>query len=121
MAEAKRLVERYARAGLVITSRIHCALPCLGLGTPVVYVYDGLQPEVSSCRMKGLLDLFNVVTWTGKRLRNDIAGYQDRLISNTNAPANKSDWKPYAERLAEHCSRWADENSRPSTTLIQHP
>lgn len=36
LCEARRLVGKYAKAGLVVTSRIHCALPCLGLETPVI-------------------------------------------------------------------------------------
>lgn len=33
---AHLLLDIYARAKLVITKRIHCALPCLALGTPVI-------------------------------------------------------------------------------------
>jgi nitrogen fixation NifU-like protein len=33
---ARQAVERYARAGMVVTRRLHAYLPCLGLGTPVV-------------------------------------------------------------------------------------
>lgn len=35
---AGKLLERYARAKFVITSRLHCALPCLAMGTPVVMI-----------------------------------------------------------------------------------
>ncbi len=115
MAHAQELVETYARARLVITSRIHCALPCLGLGTPVVFVYDGLQTTASSCRMNGLLDLFNVVTWTGKTLRNDMPGQTQGRISKKQAPANKPDWQPYAANLAERCRQWVRSHQAPTT------
>ena len=36
MTLAKNLLNKYASAKLVITSRIHCAIPCLSLGTPVL-------------------------------------------------------------------------------------
>lgn len=36
--EAERLVNSYSKASCVITSRIHCALPCLGVETPVIYI-----------------------------------------------------------------------------------
>ena len=36
--EAYRLVEMYASAKLVITQRIHCALPCVAMGTPVIFI-----------------------------------------------------------------------------------
>jgi hypothetical protein len=39
--EAERLIQVYATASCVITSRIHCALPCLALGTPVLLLHDG--------------------------------------------------------------------------------
>lgn len=38
LAHAEALLELYASAELVVTSRLHCALPCLALGTPVVLI-----------------------------------------------------------------------------------
>lgn len=35
-----RLLQRLSTAELVITRRLHIALPCIGLGTPVVYIPD---------------------------------------------------------------------------------
>jgi hypothetical protein len=32
------LLEKYAMASLVVTSRLHCALPCLAFGTPVILI-----------------------------------------------------------------------------------
>ncbi|WP_299179750.1 polysaccharide pyruvyl transferase family protein [uncultured Aquimarina sp.] len=52
------LLNKYARAKLVITSRIHCALPCLAMGTPVIFV-NGFDSFVDSCRFDGILELFN--------------------------------------------------------------
>ncbi|MDG1572737.1 polysaccharide pyruvyl transferase family protein [Robiginitalea sp. M366] len=57
---AEDLLHKYARARLVITSRIHCALPCLALGTPVIFV-NGFDSFVDSCRFDGILELFNRV------------------------------------------------------------
>ncbi len=35
------LLDTYAReASLVITSKIHCAMPCIAMGIPVVFLYD---------------------------------------------------------------------------------
>lgn len=34
---AEELLQIYRNAGLVITSRLHCALPCAALGVPVLY------------------------------------------------------------------------------------
>jgi hypothetical protein len=67
-AMAEDLLQKYARAKLVITSRIHCALPCLAMGTPVIFI-NGFDSFVDSCRFEGILDLFNridVDSKTGK-------------------------------------------------------
>src|SRR5699024_11247334 len=58
---AEQTLRKYAEAKLVITSRIHCALPCLALGTPVIFLNYGLDFDISSCRLEGILDLFNVI------------------------------------------------------------
>lgn len=57
---ADDLLKKYARAKLVITSRIHCALPCLALGTPVIFI-NGFDSFIDTCRFDGILDLFNHV------------------------------------------------------------
>ena len=36
----RNLLKVYQNAKLVVTSRLHCALPCLALGTPVIIVTD---------------------------------------------------------------------------------
>jgi hypothetical protein len=37
-AAAQALLDTYARAEVVVTSRLHCLLPCLAFGTPVLFV-----------------------------------------------------------------------------------
>jgi hypothetical protein len=44
-AEAKRLLDIYAGAELVITSRLHVLLPCLAYGTPVVFTNRPFEPQ----------------------------------------------------------------------------
>jgi hypothetical protein len=54
---AEQLIKNYAQAKLVVTSRLHCALPCLALGTPIIFINsDGL----SYGRFDGLLELLRV-------------------------------------------------------------
>ena len=55
---AEDLLHKYAKAKLVITSRIHCALPCLALGTPVIFI-NGFNNFVDTSRFDGIIDLFN--------------------------------------------------------------
>ena len=40
---AEHLLSRYEMAKLVITSRLHCALPCVAMGTPVVFLHNNPQ------------------------------------------------------------------------------
>ena len=62
---AEDLLKKYAKAKLVITSRIHCALPCLAMGTPVIFV-NGFDSFVDSCRFDGILELFNRIDVNSK-------------------------------------------------------
>lgn len=101
---AESLVKSYAKASCVITSRIHCALPCLGVETPVIYIYNDMQDEVSSCRLDGLKQLFNIVHYTGDKLIPEFK-IKDKgeKISKHNFPQNKADWKSYADSLINKC------------------
>lgn len=65
---ARELLRKYAKAAFVVTSRVHCALPSVGMGTPAIYVNDVNQGEVSECRMDGLLELFNVIDFKDGKL-----------------------------------------------------
>ena len=59
MNEAKILLDRYKKAKLVFTSLIHCALPCVAMGTPVVFVDAGFNNNVAKRdRFGGVTDLF---------------------------------------------------------------
>jgi len=49
---AENLLRQYAQAKLVITSRIHCALPCVAFGTPVIFVNKNLDDP----RFSGLIE-----------------------------------------------------------------
>lgn len=39
-SNVKKLLDTYQSAKLVVTSRLHCALPCLALNTPVLLLYN---------------------------------------------------------------------------------
>ncbi|OOQ59260.1 polysaccharide pyruvyl transferase family protein [Mucilaginibacter pedocola] len=65
---ARELLRKYAKAAFVVTSRVHCALPSVGMGTPAIYVNDLKQDEVSFCRMDGLLELFNLIDFEDGKL-----------------------------------------------------
>ena len=63
MNDVENLLKRYKKAKVVFTSLIHCALPCIAMGTPVVFVDAGFNNNAAKReRFDGILDLFpNVV------------------------------------------------------------
>ena len=106
---AENLITRYAKARLVVTSRIHCALPCLALGTPVIYVHDTYTRMVDKARVEKLLELFHVVTISKNTLEsNDICLQTLKNDFDSFELINKTDCKEYAEKLKEACSRFID-------------
>lgn len=107
MRAAEDLVKKYSEASLVITSRIHCALPCLAVETPVYYVYDDGMPEYSKCRLDGLIQLFNVIHWTGKELKSPFFD-KDKRISLKNIVNNKKDYLQYARDLTKRCEQFIE-------------
>lgn len=56
---ARTLLEDYRRARLVITRRLHAALPCLAYGTPVIVLLDDSIPYVAS-RWRGFEEVLPV-------------------------------------------------------------
>lgn len=109
LKEAEALIKKYAKASLVITSRIHCALPCLGLQTPVLYIENENQSEASKCRMNGLIELFNVIKFNkGKISSQDIelpikVGYKYQ---------NKDTWRNLANSLTIKCKTWINSSNK---------
>ena len=69
---AEKLIHLYSNAKLVITSRIHCALPCLGLNTPVIFLQNDDDSLASTCRFSGLLDLLNVIHFRKNKVTQSI-------------------------------------------------
>jgi len=93
-ALADQLLRRYQDAKLVVTSRLHCALPCLAMGTPVVYVDVGVSKE--RLRFAGLAEFINTIeSHRGKVVSEvDLANVQ-----------NKTGHLDYVEALVK---RWRD-------------
>ena len=59
MNEAKALLDRYKKAKVDFTSLIHCALPCIAMGTPVVFIDAGFNNNnAKRDRFGGILNLF---------------------------------------------------------------
>ena len=58
LGRAEELINKYANAKLVVTSRLHAALPCIALGTPVIFVHR----DLSDPRFAGILDYMRAYT-----------------------------------------------------------
>lgn len=78
-AMAESFLEKYATAKLVVTSRLHCALPCLAFGTPVIFINGGFTEPFDQCRLEGITDLFNTICIDEK----------ENITANFDLPAQK--------------------------------
>ena len=89
--DVETLLELYQNADCVVTKRIHCALPCLALGTPVLLLNDA---SFDSGRMSGLEKLFNRATI------NEYISNQYKY--NLRAPLdNPNEYIKYADQIRE--------------------
>lgn len=100
--KAEDLVKKFSKAGLVITSRIHCALPCLGMETPVLFTTAKNMSEFSACRFGGLKDLFNVIEYDKGLLKPKFK--MTGKLNLENHPENKTEWRHLANDLIKRCT-----------------
>lgn len=81
---AERLLDLYAQARLVITSRLHCALPCLALGTPVVFLHKAYEYDTRFDGLRGYLNGYGPdsrhikIDWNAPR-RSDVSAIRESL------------------------------------------
>jgi Polysaccharide pyruvyl transferase len=92
---AQALLERYAAAAAVVTTRIHAALPCLALGTPVLLLHDAAAPP----RITDMLPLLHSCP-TERFLRGDCP------FDLAAPPPNPQAFRPLAAALEERCRRF---------------
>jgi hypothetical protein len=88
------MLRRYAHAKLVITSRLHCALPCVALGTPVLFVL----PNHDLGRLPGLLELLNVAPVGDSAIIQKISWHKPI--------PNPDRFRPLAEKLSASCRQF---------------
>ena len=106
---AEELLRKYSTAKLVITSRIHCALPCLALGTPVIYL-NGFEKEFDACRMEGLSDLFHTININRKTKEISSNFKISGLIDENINLINKSDYLVLANHLKNVVDNFINKN-----------
>ena len=106
---AEELLRKYSTAKLVITSRIHCALPCLALGTPVIYL-NGFEKEFDACRMEGLSDLFHTININRKTKEISSNFKISGLIDENIELVNKLDYLALANKLKTTVNGFINQN-----------
>jgi hypothetical protein len=92
MSLAEEMLRRYKTAAFVITSRLHVALPCLALGTPVVLLKRGIRKDV---RFEGVRDFVNHLDEHSSKSDYDWS----------RPPQNPVRHVIFAEALRERCQR----------------
>jgi hypothetical protein len=100
-ARASHFLQCYAQAQAVVTTRLHCALPCLALGTPVLLIEEARDHY----RFDGLRDLL----WhtSEKELLQGNFHYDLR-----HPPSNKEGWHSLRDALEGKCRAFADNSVR---------
>lgn len=91
MQLARQRLKELGEAKLVITSRLHCAMPCLAMGIPVVLLRS--QDAETDRRFSGLLELVR----HGNGLSKAIP------INWDDPEPNSDDYVAYAEALKKRC------------------
>lgn len=111
MEYARNLIRIYAKAKLVVTSRIHCALPCLGVETPVIFVNsigltNGEKRGGSNGRFEGLIELLNTFVYTENGVMNTL---KNGKINMQNIPSNPKTYIPLRDNLIKIAEKFVNE------------
>lgn len=106
---AKMLLKKYAESEFVITSRIHAALPCLGIGTPTAFVTNDYFNTSSNTdthgRFEGVLNLLNVFEYKNLGLKpmDDFKINKKVTFGNCDSIKNKSKHLHLVDNLINQC------------------
>lgn len=101
---AKELLNNYATAKYVVTSRIHCALPCLSMETPVLYVENVNQALTSYCRLNGLRELFHIIKYDKGNMEFSFDNLKNKKIKKDILFTNKQDYLVLKDKLILKCN-----------------
>lgn len=101
--QADALLRRYAKSRLVVTSRIHCALPCVGMNVNTIFInhksVDRNGTDTAG-RTDGLIEFFNIVDFDGNKFipRFSYLSSDGLIHCNTSLP-KRWQWKSCANNL----------------------
>lgn len=110
LKKVEELLEIYQNASAVITTRLHCAMPCLALGTPVLLLQDDVLFDPS--RLDGLSELAHTAKTSDfiqGQVRYDLAS----------PPANPTQYLSVRQRLIETVHRFLDDNAACTPELME--
>lgn len=94
-AKAQQMLNMYEDALLVVTSRLHVAIPCVALGTPVIFMKSDWKED---CRFDGLIHL--IPTFGKDDISSDFKGHKNESIKEVAL-------KKMAADIRAVVSRWA--------------
>ena len=105
---ARQQLSLYAQAKCVVTTRLHCALPCLAMGTPVLFI----NAAKDLYRFSGLIDFLHACA--SQDFLDDAATFDPE-----NPPPNKGTHAPYRAALIEAANRFT--GAEPASEAPLHP
>lgn len=97
---ANELLQLYAGAKYVITSRIHCAFPCLGFDTPVAYIKNDAGGKKSTCRLENISELFNIIEINKEKV---VSTFIHGKFSINTFFSNKKNYVSNRNKLIQKC------------------
>jgi len=100
------LMKKYADSKLVVTSRIHTALPCIAVETPTIFVNsDNLSsssnPIRSPGRFGGLIELLNVANYFSDEGGSVVFDQVEGKIGKDTVIVNEESYKEFAKKLQQ--------------------
>lgn len=104
--QVKELLTLYQNARCVVTKRLHCALPCLAMETPVFIIKE----KEDDIRFTPYYDFLYRTTVT--RFMKDDYDYDFM-----NPPANKDDYKVYRESIIKAAEEFVAEMEKETRTV----
>lgn len=107
-ANVEELLTMYQNAKAVVTTRLHCAMPCLGLGTPVLLIQREDIRELD--RFDGLNTLVHHASEA-----EFLAGKTDFDLANPSA--NPDTYLGYRQKLIERVQQFVEDNRVCTPTL----
>ncbi len=108
---AREILKEYCEnASMVVTSRLHCAVPCMAMGIPVIFIHkrfnyrftwlEDIMPVYTP-------DMYNEINWDCKAVKYE---KQKKLIAQ--AAKNRLAGKPYKDEITELSSIYEKRKKR---------